>query len=92
MGALVDLAPHDEARIEAVTVQLWREAAAQPNAFYERSARSLQRVGSTLQAWQKAPGHADAMKRLRAQLQSVCAGVPEADGAAQHLPGGARSA
>jgi thioredoxin-like negative regulator of GroEL len=80
VGALVDLAPQDEARIEAVTVQLWREAAAQPNAFYERSARSLQRVGSKLQAWQKAPGHADAMKRLRAQVRSVCAGVPEADG------------
>ncbi|MBX3620971.1 MAG: thioredoxin fold domain-containing protein [Rhizobacter sp.] len=79
LGALVDLAPLDEPRIEATALQVFREAAAQPNAFYERSARSLRRVGDKLQAWQKRPGHADAMKRLRAELDGLCAGVPEAD-------------
>jgi thioredoxin-related protein len=77
--ALVDLAPQDEARIERAATQVFTEAAAQPNAFYERSARSLQRVGTKLQAWQKTPGHADAMQRLQARLKTVCAGVPEAD-------------
>ena len=48
VAALVELAPRDEAAIEAATAQLWREAAAQPDAFYERSARSLQRVGEKL--------------------------------------------
>jgi thioredoxin-related protein len=92
VATLVELAPQDEARIEAAVLQVLREAAAQPNAFYERSARSLQRVGDTLARWekggekggqkggQKAPGHADAMKRLRAELQSLCASVPEAEG------------
>ncbi|HEX3138751.1 MAG TPA: thioredoxin fold domain-containing protein [Rhizobacter sp.] len=79
VNALVDLSPQDEARIERTAAQLFGEAAAQPNAFYERSARSLQRVGKKLQAWQKTPGHGDAMKRLQVQLKTVCAGVPEAD-------------
>lgn len=79
VATLVELAPQDEKRIEAAVLQVLREAAAQPNAFYERSARSLQRVGSTLAAWQKTPGHADAMKRLQAELDALCAAVPEAD-------------
>jgi thioredoxin-like negative regulator of GroEL len=79
VATLVELAPHDEARIEAAALQVLREAAAQPNAFYERSARSLKRVGDTLAAWQKSPGHADAMKRLQGELDALCAAVPEAD-------------
>jgi hypothetical protein len=79
VGALVDLAPQDEARIEAATLQVLREAAGQPNAFYERSARSLKRVGDKLKGWQKTPGHADAMKRLQGELDGLCASVPEAD-------------
>ncbi|MBL0729127.1 thioredoxin fold domain-containing protein [Piscinibacter sp. HJYY11] len=79
VALLVELAPQDEQRIEAAALQVLREAAGQPNAFYERSARSLQRVGDTLARWQKAPGHADAMKRLQAELEGLCAAVPEAD-------------
>ncbi len=79
VNALVDLAPQDDARIERAVTQLFSEAAAQPTAFYERSARSLQRVGSKLQAWQKGRGHGAAMKRLQAQLDDICAGLPEAD-------------
>lgn len=80
VAMLVELAPQDEARIEAAALQVLREAAAQPHAFYERSARSLQRVGDTLATWQKkTPGHADAMARLRQQLDALCATVPEAD-------------
>lgn len=80
LAALVELSPQDEPRIEAAALQVLREAAAQPNAYYERSARSLKRVGDTLAAWQKAPGHADAMQRLRRELDALCAAVPEADG------------
>ncbi|MET0335368.1 MAG: thioredoxin family protein [Rhizobacter sp.] len=80
VSALVELTPQDEPRIEAATVQMLDEAAAQPNAFYERSARSLRRLGDKLHAWQKEQGHADAMQRLQAQLDVLCANVPEADG------------
>jgi thiol-disulfide isomerase/thioredoxin len=79
VATLVELAPHDEPRIEAAVLQVLREAASQPNAFYERSARSLKRVGDTLATWQKAPGHGDAMARLRSELDTLCAAVPEAD-------------
>jgi thiol-disulfide isomerase/thioredoxin len=70
---LVELAPHDEAAIEAATTQLWSEAAAQPDAFYERSARSLQKVGARLQAWNKGGAHRASMARLEAKLGSLCA-------------------
>jgi len=75
--ALIDLAPQDEARIEKVVQQLFTEAAAQPDVFYERSARSLQRVGDKLMGWK---GHAAALKRLKTQLATVCAGLPAGDG------------
>jgi hypothetical protein len=71
--ALVELAPHDEKTIEAATTQLWSEAATQPDAFYMRSARSLQRVGEKLQAWNKGGAHRAVMTRLDARLADLCA-------------------
>ncbi|CAG1015752.1 hypothetical protein BURC_01043 [Burkholderiaceae bacterium] len=79
VGALIDWTPKDEARIEAAVQQLFDEAAAQPNAFYERSARSLQRVGGKLVAWNRGQAHAAAMKRLQARLDAVCAKLPADD-------------
>ncbi|HZT55104.1 MAG TPA: thioredoxin family protein [Burkholderiaceae bacterium] len=75
LNALIDLAPHDEARIEKAASQLFAEAAKQPDAFYERSGRSLQRVASKLQGWNKGGAHAAAIKRLQAQLDGVCAAL-----------------
>jgi hypothetical protein len=80
VNALVELAPQDEPRIEKAAQQVFTEAAAQPNAFYERSARALTRVGDKLVAWQKAPEHRDVVKRLQGQLDGVCRSLPEADG------------
>lgn len=79
VNMLVDLAPNDEARIEQAVAQLFDEAKAQPNAFYERSARSLQRVGKKLQAWNEGRAHAAAMQRLQQRLNAVCAGLPDGD-------------
>lgn len=73
IGALVDLSPGDEAAIESATTRLWHEAATQPDASYERSGRSLQRVGAKLQAWNRAGAHEATMTRLRAELSRVCA-------------------
>jgi len=80
VNALVELAPQDEPRIEKAAQQVFTEAAAQPNAFYERSARALKRVGDKLVAWQKTPEHRDVVKRLQGQLDGVCGSLPEADG------------
>jgi len=78
VNALVELAPQDEARIERAVQQLFTEAAAQPNVFYERSARSLRKVTDKLAGWQ--PRHATVAKRLRTQLDGVCRQVPVEDG------------
>ena len=55
------------------------EAGAQPNAFYERSARSLQRASSKLPSWNSDDAHAATIKRLQAQLAPVCAKLPAED-------------
>ena len=70
---LVDLAPQDTARIEAVAAQLFKEAGEDSAAFHERSARSLQRVADKLKAWNKGPQQAAVLQRLQQQLQGVCA-------------------
>jgi hypothetical protein len=80
LAALVELTPADAARIEKAAAQLLREAALDKGAFYERSARSLQRVGTRLQDWNKDGIHAAVLQRLRVQLDEVCAGVDAADG------------
>lgn len=79
VNALVDLSPQDEQRIESTAGKLLDEAAAQPNAFYERSARSMQRVGNKLAEWNKAHAHAASIKRLQGKLDGVCAKLPADD-------------
>ena len=79
LNALVEMSPQDEARIEKAAQQLLVEAAAMPDAFYERSGRSLQRVGTKLQAWNKGGAHAAVLKRLQAKLDGVCGALPAGD-------------
>ncbi len=79
LSALVELSPQDAPRIERAASRLIGEAATQPDAFYERSARSLQRAGKKLQAWNDGGAHADVMQRLQAQLAPVCAKLPADD-------------
>ena len=79
LNMLVDLAPQDEARIERAVQQLFTEAAAQPDAFFERSARSLQRVGTKLQGWNQGGKHAAVLARLQSQLAAVCGKLPSTD-------------
>ncbi|HWI10107.1 MAG TPA: thioredoxin family protein [Burkholderiaceae bacterium] len=79
VSALVEMAPHDDARIEKAAAQLLTEAARQPDAFYERSGRALQRVGAKLQRWNKGGAHAATLKRLQAQLDGVCGALDASD-------------
>lgn len=81
-SALVDLAPQDAARIEQVARQLFAEAAQDSAAFHERSARSLQRVGSKLDAWNQGPQQAAVLQRLHdgpQGLAAVCGKLPGSD-------------
>lgn len=79
-SALVDLAPQDAARIEALATQLFKEAAADGGAFSGRSARSLQRVGRKLQSWNADGRQAAVLQRLQRQLDGLCRKVDPADG------------
>ena len=82
LGALVDLAPQDAPRIEQVARTLFTEAGQDRAAFHERSARSLQRVGSKLDAWNQGPQQAAVLQRLHdgpQGLAAVCARLAPAD-------------
>ena len=80
ISALVELAPADAVRIEKTAAQLFSEAARDKGAFHERSARSLQRVGSKLNEWNKDGSKTAVLQRLKRQLDGVCAAVEAADG------------
>jgi hypothetical protein len=73
------MAPQDEARIEKAAAQLFTEAGAAPDAFYERSGRSMQRVGTQLQGWNKGGSHAATLQRLQKQLDGVCGALDKGD-------------
>ncbi len=74
------MAPSNEVEIEKTAASVFIEAATLPDAFYQRSARSLQRTGTKLQAWNKDGSHQAAMKRLQAKLDTVCAPLAAGDG------------
>ena len=80
LTALIELSPKDEATIEKVAGQIFSEAGSQQGAFYERSARSLQKVGTLLSQWSAKGQHGPVVERLRAQLAPVCGKLPAADG------------
>jgi thiol-disulfide isomerase/thioredoxin len=80
LNALVDLAPAQAARIEKLAAQLLTEAGQDRSAFEGRSARSLQRAGAKLLAWNGDGKHAPVMKKLQAQLDGVCSKLSPADG------------
>ncbi len=94
LGALVDLAPVDDAAIERATRSIWSEAMKQPDAFAQRSGRSLQRVGRKLADWNQDGRHAVTMARLRVELDALCAAPDVADraGCARLLDAGPAAA
>jgi len=78
-SALVELAPKDAARIEKTAAQMISEAGQDKGAFYERSARSLQRVGSKLNGWNQGGAQSAVVGRLKKQLDAVCGKIDAAD-------------
>lgn len=82
VSALTQLAPQDAKRIEGAAAQVLREAAGQQNAFFDRNARSLQRLSQQMLDWNKAAkgAHQASLNRLREQLAPTCAKLPAAEG------------
>jgi thioredoxin-related protein len=79
VNMLVDQTPQDTARIEKAASQIFGELEPAPETFYERNRRSLERIGKRLIAWNKDGKHKDAVAKLRAQLDAVCAKLPAGD-------------
>jgi len=75
VSALVELAPHDEARVEQAVGRMIDAAAIDKAAFDGRSARSLQRVGRQLAQWNRDGSHGAVVARLRDRLAPVCTGL-----------------
>jgi hypothetical protein len=80
LAALVELSPVDAARIEKTANRLLSEAAKDPAAFEGRSARSLQRMGKKLVAWNGGGKQAAVLSRLQARLDGLCSKVGTAEG------------
>jgi len=77
VGALIDLAPQDSARIEKAALNVIGDIDAIPATFYGRSQRSLDRIAKKLVAWNKDQQHGASLARIRAQMAAVCAKLPE---------------
>ncbi|WP_422010959.1 thioredoxin family protein [Roseateles sp.] len=82
-AALIELSPEDTPRIEKAAAQLFTEAEKDPGAFYERSERSLKRVGTLLNSWNQSPAQAAAVGRLKTQLDGVCGKLDGSDAKAK---------
>ena len=79
LSALVDLAPTDAKRIEDTAKAVFAEAAGQSNSYYERSGRSMQRLGAKLVKWNAGGKHQAVIDHLSAQVQGLCAKLPAGD-------------
>ena len=87
VAKLVDMSPKDSARIEKAASQIIGELEAAPETFYERNRRSLERMGKQLGTWSQKNQQAPVLKKLTAQMDAVCAKLPEKDAAREACEG-----
>ncbi len=88
--ALLADAPQDTARIVVATKSVLGDAQAAPDAFYERSLRSLERVGTALDQWANTDARRAALATLRTDLDRICEKLPSNDPAAASCRGAFR--
>ena len=81
------MSPQDSARIEKAAAQVIGELDAAPETFYERNRRSLEKMGAQLNAWNAGGKHTPVVQKLTAQLNGVCAKLPEKDSAREACTG-----
>ena len=81
VGSLIELTPDDALRIERAALQVIGELEPAPDTFYDRNRRALERMAKKLVAWNKGNAHAEALRRIRAELSGVCAKLPKGDAA-----------
>ena len=82
VGKVIDLTPEDTIRIEKAAASVIGELEAVPETFYERNRRVLEKMGKRVLAWNQQGKHTSSVKKLKGQLDSVCAKLG-GDGEAQ---------
>jgi thioredoxin-related protein len=87
VAKLVEMSPKDSARIETAASQIIGELEAAPETFYERNRRSLEKMGKQLTTWSQKGQQAPVLKKLTAQMDAVCAKLPEKDSAREACEG-----
>ncbi|GAB4471146.1 MAG: thioredoxin family protein [Burkholderiaceae bacterium] len=76
VGALIELAPDDAARIEAAARSVIGELEPVPATFHERNRASLERMGGRIVGWAESNGQDVVLTALRRRLGELCAKLP----------------
>jgi len=79
VNRLLELTPQDTARIEKAATGVLAELEPVPETFYERNRRGLEKMSQRLRAWSERGHHAAVLKKLTAQLNTVCDKLPAQD-------------
>ena len=76
---LLDLTPQDDGRIEKAANGVLADLAVTPDAFYERSRRSLERISEKMLTWNKGGEHKAVFDKVQSQLSGICRKLPAKD-------------
>lgn len=79
VNGIIELAPQDNARLEKATQSILGELSEMQNVFYERNRRSLEKLATRLNSWNKDGQHQASLRKTQAQLQSLCGKLPAKD-------------
>jgi len=76
---LLELTPEDAEGIEKAASGLLDELGKVNGAFYNRNSKRLAQLDKALREWNGDGSHQPTLMRIRAQVQGLCAGLPEGD-------------
>ncbi|HEU4621836.1 MAG TPA: thioredoxin family protein [Burkholderiaceae bacterium] len=76
IGALIELAPNEERRIEDATVRVFGEFASATASIEGRNRAVLERLRGKLDAWNAKGDHAASLQRVKQRWAEVCAKLP----------------
>ena len=75
----VALTPEESTAIEDTTIEVFRELSTEPDAFFHRVTRAMERLGTALHEWNADGAHEDSLARIRAEVLKLCATIPAGD-------------
>jgi hypothetical protein len=66
-------------RIAAATEEVLAELDGQEDAIYNRTGRTMKRLGDALAEWNRDGRHDEEIARIQAKVDGLCAGIPAED-------------